>query len=73
VVELWAVWAGAKRPSKALWATAGAGVGDRASVRAVVHIAVTVHSHVRLFTRSAALWIGSRQGARRYVVSRFIE
>jgi len=33
------------------------------SVRAVLHNDVTIHSHVRLFTRGEMLSLGSRQGA----------
>jgi hypothetical protein len=35
------------------------------SDRAVVHGDVTIHSHVRLFTRGAVVLIGSRQGRMR--------
>src|SRR3569832_1543345 len=40
------------------------GVRGRESVRADVHNAGTLHSHVRLFTRGAVRAIGRRQGCR---------
>jgi hypothetical protein len=50
------------RPSKLLWRTAARRSAFGAARRAVLHSDVTSHSHERLFTRGAVLFVGSRQG-----------
>ena len=69
-VKMWGVWAGAPaiemdQRLAAVQVAVGnrrPAVGALVPARAVVHGDVTLHSHVRLFTRGALSAVGSRQG-----------